>query len=423
MVHRMGKDPIDFVFLYHPHLYDIDPNAQVGLGMLLLATYAKKLGATVRVINAQGVDVDTASLIVPKCKYLMMYGCMIDSNIINAITIKTRKKVGEVYIGGPIAKSKFSTLLSNVTFIDGYGEDLIEHLAHGYVDWRTVNTSQLRHDINYYPSPDRTLIEGDYGGNIFKLGVAKCAVSTTLLTSRGCRYKCAFCTSGSDNFFADYFIDYIERDLESCLLLGIKNIRISDDNLVANRNRMETLCVLFQEAGIKWRGSIRTFPNDYETYQMMKVCGCEELSFGIESGEIKTLSLLNKGATVTQNTIAIQNAKKAGIFTRALMMMGTPGETRDTLYRNMAWVDEAKPDAVSLKMFVPYPGTAIYADPEKYRCKIHLPLPDVNNSAYRPDMSEPKANIDTEELYQGELTNQFEKMKSYLEAKGIENRG
>ena len=105
------------------------------------------------------------------------------------------------------------------------------------------------------------------------------------------------------------------------------------------------------------------------------------------------------------------------------MMMGTPGETKNTLYRNLSFVDEAKPDMVSLKMFVPYPGTDIYHNPEKYKCKIHLPLAEVNNSAYRPDGSEPKANIDAHELFQEELNWQFNRMKSYLETRGVENRG
>jgi len=158
-------------------------------------------------------------------------------------------------------------------------------------------------------------------------------------------------------------------------------------------------------------------------YRMMEESGCEELSFGIESGDQSVLDLMNKGIKVADNIKAIQNAKEVGILTRALMMMGTPGETKETLYRNMSFVEQAQPDMVSLKMFVPYPGTDIYHNPKKYKCKIHLPLAEVNNSAYRPDRSEPKANIDSEELYQEELTRQFHHMKSYLETRGIENRG
>ena len=73
----------DLVFLYHPHIYDIDPGAQVGLGLLLLATYAKKLGANVRVINAQTAPMSNVPI--PKCRVLLMYGCLVDKPIIEKI--------------------------------------------------------------------------------------------------------------------------------------------------------------------------------------------------------------------------------------------------------------------------------------------------------------------------------------------------
>jgi radical SAM superfamily enzyme YgiQ (UPF0313 family) len=410
----------DLVFLYHPHTYDIDPGAQVGLGLLLLATYAKKLGANVRVINAQSLTAaEAASELIPKCRVLLMYGCLIDQPIIQLLALCAKGKADLVCVGGPIAET---AEVANVDWvIKGFGEDFIEAIISGKSgEW---NAEHLRHNINYYPFPDRTLIEGPYGGNIFTNGTKKCEVSTTLLTSRGCRYKCAFCTSGSEKFFQQYTLERIEKELEHCLSLGLRDIRISDDNLVSNRERLSKLCNLFKDAGIKWRGSIRVSPSSVEMYRMMRESGCVELSFGIESGDQAVLNLMNKGIKIPQNIKAIQNAKEAGILTRTLMMMGTPGETRETLYANMGFVELVEPDMVSLKMFVPYPGTDIYHNPEKYKCKIHLPLEEVNNSAYRPDKSEPKANIDSEELYQEELTEQFHKMKSYLETRGVENRG
>lgn len=411
----------DLIFLYHPHVYDVDPGAQVGLGLLLLATYAKQLGAKVRVINAQSVSIKEACSLVPECHALLMYGCLIDKRIIEAIASSVRDRVDFIFVGGPIAISD-KKLIGVNSVVKGFGEDFIELLVLGWVSgWN--NFDSLKKNINEYPFPDRTLIEGPYGGNIFKNGTKKCKTSTTLLTSRGCRFRCAFCTSGSEKFFEEYSLRRIEKELEHCLSLGLTNIRISDDNLVNNKKRLTKLCALFKEAGVKWRGSVRVFPNSVEMYQMMKDSGCEELSFGIESGDQKVLSLMNKGVTVSQNFKAISNAKKAGILVRALMMMGTPGETRDTLYANMSFVELAKPDMVSLKMFVPYPGTDIYNNPEKYKCKVHLPLVNVNNSAYRPNGSEPKANIDSEALLQEELAWQFHHMKSFLESKGVENRG
>jgi radical SAM superfamily enzyme YgiQ (UPF0313 family) len=418
-----GMKQADLVFLYHPHTYDIDPGAQVGLGLLLLATYAKELGANVRVINAQSMAIAETCGIIPKCRVLLMYGCLIDKPLIEAIARNVRCQADLIVVGGPIA---ITPEIDNVDWvIKGFGEDFIETLVSGKSGkW---DCEHLRYSIDRYPFPDRTLIEGGYGGNIFTNGSKGCKVSTTLLTSRGCRYNCAFCTSGSEKFFEQYSIERIEKELEHCLSLGLGDIRISDDNLMNNRGRLNELCNLFKEAKIRWRGSIRVVPSSVEMYQMMKESGCEELSFGIESGDQEVLNLMNKGIKVENNVKAIRNAKEAGVLTRALMMMGTPGETRDTLYANMSWVELAEPDMVSLKMFVPYPGTEIYYDPEKYKCKIHLPLVEVNNSAYRPDRSEPKSNIDSDTdgdgLFQEELTYQFEKMKSYLETKGIENRG
>ena len=423
MVHSLGENRVDFVFLYHPHPYDIDPGAQLGLGMLLLATYAKELGASVRVLNAQSMTIPEAIDIVPDCEYLMMYGCLIDKPIVKEICASVNK-AKYTCLGGPIAKCIKATRANRFNFVvDGFGEDFIHFLINLMYPNHRLPFTTLKYPIDAYPFPDRSLIEGGYGGNIFKHGDAKCEVSTTLLTSRGCRYNCAFCTSGRDGFFEEYSLDRIERELEHCLSLGICNIRISDDNLISNRERLSRLCNVFKEAKVKWRGSIRVTPNGVNMYQMMKESGCEELSFGIESGDQAVLNLLNKGATVSQNIKAIRNAEKAGILTRALMMMGTPGETNDTVYKNMGWVEASGVDMVSLKMFIPYPGTDIYHNPKKYKCHIHLPLTEVNNSAYRPDKSEPKANIDSEKLFQEELTWQFLKMKNYLEIKGIENRG
>jgi len=417
-------DHIEFVFLYHPHTYDMDPGAQVGLGMLLLATYAKKLGASVKVINAQSKTIEEACEAVPNCDFLMMYGCMVDQHIVEdiALRIEAEKKARYICLGGPIAYGHYIKVKGINYIVDGYGEDFIYAMLEPS-NIATFNPAELRHNINYYPFPDRSLLKGKYGGKIFKGDGLTYDVSTTLLTSRGCKFNCAFCFSGDNSFFEEYSIERLGAELESCTRLGIYNIRISDDNLVANTDRLHALCSLFKDAGIRWRGSIRVVPNDLYLYEMMKDSGCEELSFGIESGDQKVLNLLNKGATVTQNTKAIVNAKRAGILTRALMMMGTPGETKNTIHHNMSWIEAARPDVVSLKMFVPYPGTAIYHSPKVYNCNIHLPIIDANNSAYRPDHSQPKAHIDSERMYQEELTAAFAQMKNYLEMKGIANHG
>lgn len=410
---------LDFCFFYHSHIeYETQPGAQLGLGLLSLATYAKHLGASVSVINAQGMPVTKALEMIPKCKHLMLYGCLIDRPMLDLIIyyVEAKEDVCYICIGGPIAKS-IDTVPWPVAVLDGPGEDYIQDLCNGKFVPNKHILPPLKHNINNYSWPDRSLIQGGYGGNIFKHRDS--GQSTTILTSRGCAHNCAFCSSGSNNFYQSYDLQRIESELEHCLSLGIKDIRISDDNLLGTR--LNGLCDLFKEAGVRWRGSIRTYPNDEAMYEIMMESGCEELSFGIESGDQDVLDFLNKKSTVENNTLAIQNAYKAGIpVTRALMMMCTPGETENTHTLNMKWIEEAQPTSVSLKMFVPYPGTDIYENPDKYNCVINIR--DVNNSAYRPDGSQPLPNIkltnsDHDMLYH------FNTVRAFIEAKGKENRG
>jgi len=346
----------------------------------------------------------------------MLYGCYIDTPILNIFI----EEHNNCIIGGPISKSPEVLSKKYVSLVDGPGEDFIEKLIKGEVIEGIIKYENLKKNINEYPFPDRSLVTGGFGGNIFLR--SKCNVSSTILTSRGCKYNCAFCSSGSNKMFQDYDLERIEKEIESCLSLGIKHLRISDDNLGRDKKRLSQLCNIMKEADVIWRASIRTFPNSLAMYEEMKDAGCEELSFGIESGDQGVLNLLRKGTTVSINTEATKNAKQAGIFVRALMMMGTPGENKGTLIKNIQWVKEAKPDVVSLKIFVPYPGTAIYDNPEKFKCEL-LPIIDANNSAYRPDGSGVTANIRTKDLNEEELTSQFNIMKNFLEGEGLENRG
>jgi len=424
----------DFVFFYHPHTYETVPSAQIGLGMLAIATHAKALGAAVRVINAQAETVESAIQMIPPCEHLCFYGCLLDADIINRIAhvAKARDLARTVLVGGPLGQSPQYLSEDHIdVVVDGPGEDYVGNLVRQRVTAprNVFGTLHLHRapalsDISGYPFPDRSLVEGSLGGKIF-IGSGDDEQSTTILMSRGCRYRCAFCSSGASACAPlDYDLDRIERELDHCLSLGIRNVRVSDDNIMNDPHRLERICALFRDRGIRWRGSLRVKPSAIWMYRLMVESGCQELSFGIESGDQHVLAVLRKGTKVADNTAAVRNAKAAGVpIVRSLMMMGTPGETPATLALNKQWVAEAAPDIVSLKIFVPYPGTSIFEEPARYRCEL-LATGDYNNSSYRPDDSLPAANIRLPGVMtEHDLTAHFLDMRAWLEQRGVENRG
>jgi radical SAM superfamily enzyme YgiQ (UPF0313 family) len=99
---------------------------------------------------------------------------------------------------------------------------------------------------------------------------------------------------------------------------------------------------------------------------MLKEAGCQEIAFGIESGSQYILDRINKRTTVQQNIDTILTAKKAGLLTKAYLVVGFPGETQETIDDTKRFMDEANPDKFTLFQFVPLPGCDVYKYPEKY---------------------------------------------------------
>jgi len=95
-----------------------------------------------------------------------------------------------------------------------------------------------------------------------------------------------------------------------------------------------------------------------------------EIGFGIESAEDHILELMRKRTTVSQNEKAIIETKNAGFKTRAFIMTGLPGESRDSAKIMIDFLERTNPDVVTLTSFIPLPGCDIYLNPSKYGVKI-----------------------------------------------------
>lgn len=412
------------IFLYHPKPYLVNPDAQVGLGLLCLATLARDLGFLVRIIDAQSWSEGKTIDMVPADETVLMSACLVDAPVVQRIGRRLKEKGCRVIIGGPIADgdTSFVSEFTDVVCV-GLGEPLITSMACRFKPEKIYRRNRLA-NFDAYPIPDRSLLDKP-GGSIFHpaSGVAT-ERSTTLLTARGCRYRCAFCTSGSSDVCHEYSIDRIGRELDQCVELGIRDVRISDDNLMASELRLKAVCRLLQEHGIRWRASVRTAPNRVGLYRLMAESGCVELSFGVESADPTVLRLLRKFCTVGDAHRALDNAKAAGIRNvRALMMMGTPGESPRTLELNKAFVEQHPDATFCLTVFYPFAGTAIAEDPERFGVRLE-PCGNPNIYATRADGSEPEANVVIiGGMSKRQLTTALQAFCQYLKDQGQLNEG
>ncbi|MCX5778289.1 MAG: radical SAM protein [Elusimicrobia bacterium] len=188
--------------------------------------------------------------------------------------------------------------------------------------------------------------------------------SVSLITSRGCVGKCAFCDhSVFGNQYRSHSPEYIFSMIKVMHdQYSIREILFEDDNFLVNKSRVRKLIDLIQKGKLDLRWSCLTTisPLDPDLLKEMKNAGCWQILLGIESGSQCILDILEKQVAVDQIRSTIESVHAQGIKTKGFVIAGSPGETRQTLAQTRSLILSAPLDDVSITFFVPYTGTALY---------------------------------------------------------------
>jgi anaerobic magnesium-protoporphyrin IX monomethyl ester cyclase len=212
-------------------------------------------------------------------------------------------------------------------------------------------------DLTTLPFPDRRLLPVE----AYTSPVSKSDYITTMITSRGCPYKCTFCKlSFQKPLFRS--AESVLDELEDIVALGIKEIEIYDDTFTWSRKRLIAICKGIVARGLDIRWSIRdrvSSPTE-ETMEWLAKAGCQRIQFGIEAGTNKTLEAIKKEITVEQAFEAVRLAKKYGIEVLTYFMLGMPGEEPEDMEETIRFVKRLDPDYATFSVTVPYAGTEIY---------------------------------------------------------------
>jgi anaerobic magnesium-protoporphyrin IX monomethyl ester cyclase len=214
-----------------------------------------------------------------------------------------------------------------------------------------------------------------------------------MMTSRGCPYKCTFCDRGVfGNYTRGHSPERILDEIEELIYrYGTREIRFFDDTFTFSRKRVVKACEMIIERGLRfpWTCLTRVTSVDKELLQLMKAAGCWQVLYGLESGDPRMLSILNKGATVEQNEQAVRWALEVGLGVRGDFIIGTPGETMESLENTLAFTKRIGLDYAHFNKFVPYPGTELFqrliAEGYQFDSKNLPPIVDHAAVLYVPD--------------------------------------
>jgi len=185
-----------------------------------------------------------------------------------------------------------------------------------------------------------------------------------IITSRGCPYRCSYC---SKPIFGNKFRGQSpERVVEEVAYyqekFGIKELAFYDDVFTLNKKRACAIADEILKRGIKicWTCETRVNLVDKELLRHMKQAGCYAIAYGIESASPEILNILNKDITLEQVEEAVGITQEVGLQTIGYFMIGSPGESPETIDQTIQFAKRLKLDFAQFAITTPFPGTELY---------------------------------------------------------------
>jgi radical SAM superfamily enzyme YgiQ (UPF0313 family) len=252
--------------------------------------------------------------------------------------------------------------------------DLVRLMAAGE-DWTAVQGIAWRNsgravinekyplieNLDELPFPDVSLLPPDI--HYFNPLVRRTPYITST-TSKGCPANCIFCTAPAfdGHTYRHQSAERVLNQLEYFASQGIREVYFRDDTFFVIRKRDQAICrgIIDRGLDLTWLANARVSLIDSETMALAHKAGCHTIKFGIESGSQEILDEMRKGYRIERAHEVFAWARDMGMRTHAHVMLGNPGETRETVEKTIEYVLALAPTTATFGICTPYPGTPLY---------------------------------------------------------------
>ncbi len=183
---------------------------------------------------------------------------------------------------------------------------------------------------------------------------------------RGCNHTCSFCSIAClyKGRHMARPVDDVIRDIEKIKSLGYRKFYMIDDNIVSNPAYLEELCRKIQPLNMKWSSQCTmNLARNESLLNLVARSGCEILSLGLESISQEGLDKLNKKWLRIEDHQELMAAfNRAGIMVSAEMIIGTDGDTAESLKATCDFIKKCKIPLLRIYFLTPVPATQLYVE-------------------------------------------------------------
>jgi len=190
-----------------------------------------------------------------------------------------------------------------------------------------------------------------------------------MVTTRGCPHACSYCTSPLQSGFRGYR----RRSNESVIAeirwlveeLGVKEVMFFDDNFFVSVPRAKELVALigqeFPETLFNVTGGTDVNALDTEMIDLLAASNFYKITLNIESSnpDIQT-ARIDKNVKLDRVPELVDYLRLKRIETKAMLMIGFPGENRESIMQTVALAKSLDVDDFFLSIVSPLPGTPLW---------------------------------------------------------------
>ena len=383
----MKKKPVKILLAYPRFLdtrKDQEDVSAIPIGVFYIAALLIEEGYPVKIVNwfDRGKDSkEVISTIREESPDIIGFS-VLHGNRWGAIELAKLAKAANPYVkivfggvGATFLWNHFLTYFPEIDFVvTGEGEYTFLELVRAIdknapLNLRNIQGLAYRKDNKNIINPRRGLI-----ANLNHLpDPAQYFTFNHVVSSRGCPWACTFC--GSPGFWnrrlrfhsPEYFVNQLEKLHDK----GVNFFYVSDDTFTINKERVIQICrlILQRRLNITWQAISRVNYVDEDILYWMRLAGCIQISYGVESGSRKIRERLNKKIKDSDIKKAFSLTRKYGILPRAYFIYGSPGETDSTIEESIKLINHIKPLSMVSYILDIFPGTALY---ENFKKKLNV---------------------------------------------------
>src|SRR3989344_5757877 len=345
------------------NLKDIGPKCP-NIGIAMIAAFLEQNGYKVQILDAFALEL-THEQVKDKIK-------QIDKNITTIyggphVTSSPQTAITEDFVDFLVINEGEITALELLDYITGNNnkkKDEIKGIC--YMENESMKFTEKRPfimNLDILPMPAYHLLPMDSYKAYGWLDVGR--RFTTVVTSRGCPFRCSFCVSSknNNNFWRQRSAEKVFEEIKLLYeKYSIRHIYFQDDEFCVNHKRVIDLCdmIIDNNMDIYWECLTRVNHIDKELIKKMARAGCKSIVYGVEVGYEDGFKKIQKPITLEIVEKAVRMTQKHKIMVKATFIMGFPWESEKELRQTIKFAKRLDADLTFFNTLTPYAGADIY---------------------------------------------------------------